>query len=214
MAPPYGHTEDGFETQFGTCHIGHFYLFQLLKSTLLKSSTSTFNSRVISVSSRGHRIGSVRLDSGFDWPDAGSYNRWLSYGQAKTANIWFANELDRRYGSKGLHGIPIHPGGASTGLRVNLTEEEKKAWDTPEIRAYMKNAEQGAATTVYAAVSAEWEGKGGRYLADCVEMKAFREELGNDPGFADDGYAKWAYDPEGEKKLWTESARLVGMADD
>ena len=78
----------------------------------------------------------------------------------------------------------------------------------------MKNAEQGAATTVYAAVSAEWEGKGGRYLADCVEMKAFREELGNDPGFADDGYAKWAYDPEGEKKLWTESARLVGMADD
>jgi len=126
------------------------------------------------------------------------------------ANIWFANEL------KGLHAIPLHPGGACTGLglNVNLTEEEKKAWDTPEIHAYMKSPEQGAATIVYAAVSEEWEGKSGRYLADCVEMKAFREELGSDPGFADDGYAKWAYDPEGEKKLWTESSRLVGMEDD
>ena len=78
----------------------------------------------------------------------------------------------------------------------------------------MKSAEQGAATIVYPAVSEEWEGKGGRNLADRVEMRAFREELGNDPGFADDGYAKWAYDLEGEKKLWTESSRLVGMEDD
>jgi len=94
MATPYSHTEDSFETQFSTCHISHFYLFQLLKSTLLKSSTLTFNLQVISISSRGHRIGSVHLDSGFDWPDVESYNQWLSYGQAKTANIWFANELD------------------------------------------------------------------------------------------------------------------------
>jgi len=110
--------------------------------------------------------------------------------------------------------IPLHPGRAHTGLRVNLTEEEKKAWDTPKIHAYMKSPEQGAATIVYAAVSEEWEGKDGRYLADCVEMKAFHEELGSDPGFADDGYAKWAYDLEGEKKLWTVSLRLVGMEDD
>ena len=158
MATPQGKTKDGFETQFGTNHIGHFYLFQLLKPTLLASSTPDFTSRVVSVSSFGHRGGPIRFhDYNFEKE---AYNPWVSYGQAKTANIYFANEIERRYGSKGLHATSLHPGGISTGLQVHVSSDMQAGWDSPEIRNYMKDTEQGAATSVYAALSEEWKNKG------------------------------------------------------
>lgn len=110
MASPEGQTQDGFETQFGTNHLGHFLLFQLLKPTLLASSTSDFNSRVVSLSSSGHRMSNIEPDN---YNLKGIYDPWKAYGQSKTANVLLANEITRRYGKKGLQGLSLHPGAIS-----------------------------------------------------------------------------------------------------
>lgn len=211
MATPEGKTKDGFETQFGTCHVGHFYLFQLLKDSLLKSATPEFPSRVVSVSSFGHRTGGIRFDD-YNFQGPGSYNKWISYGQAKTANIYFSNELERRYGSKHLHSTSLHPGGIWTGLQVHVQEDFKHHGDNPAVNNYMKSAAQGAATSVYAALSEEWKHKGGKYLSNCVEEKPFAKEEAMAVG--DDGYAVWAYDEDKEKRLWKDSLKMVGLEDD
>jgi NAD(P)-dependent dehydrogenase (short-subunit alcohol dehydrogenase family) len=209
MAVPEGKTKDGFEMQFGVNHISHFYLFQLLKSTLLASSTPAFPSRVVSVSSFGHRGGPVRFDD-YNF-EKEPYDPFASYGQSKTANVYLANEIERRYGSKGLHATSLHPGGIWTGLQDHLPD--MKAMDAdPKVKAYMKNTEQGAATTVYAALSEEWKNKGGRYLSDCIEQPPFSHE--DIMTIGDDGYAKWAYDAEAEGRLWRDSLKMVGMEDD
>jgi NAD(P)-dependent dehydrogenase (short-subunit alcohol dehydrogenase family) len=164
MACPQGKTKDGFEMQFGCNHLAHYLLFQLLKPTLIASSTSKFQSRVINVSSLGHRFSTVHPDDlNFE---AREYDKWAAYGQSKTANIWMANEIERRYASLGVHGLSLHPGVIiETNLLRHFDEEMKKGFESmakifPEIP---KSPEQGAATTVWAAVSPQWEGKGGRY---------------------------------------------------
>lgn len=211
MATPEGKTKDGFETQFGTNHVGHFYLFQLLKDTLLKSATPDSPSRVVSVTSFGHRAGQIRFDD-YNFSQPGSYNPWLSYGQAKTANIYLSNEIERRYGAKGVHSTSVHPGGINTGLQVHVGDPASIGWDTPEIQRCMKSAEQGAATSVYAALSEEWKRKGGRYLSNCVEEKPFTHDY---PAYVgDDGYETWAYNKENEKRLWKDSLKMVGLEDD
>lgn len=91
MACPEGQTKDGFETQFGTNHLAHFLLFQLLKPTLLSSSTPDFQSRVVSVSSSGHQASGICFDD-LDLKKQG-YNKWIAYGQSKTANIYMINEV-------------------------------------------------------------------------------------------------------------------------
>ena len=190
--------------------MGHFYLFQLLKPTLLASSTPDFPSRVVSVSSFGHRAGPVRFDD-YNF-EKEAYDPWKSYGQAKTANIYFANEIERRYGSKGLHATSLHPGGIATGLQVHVGMENIKS-DDPKVDNYMKDTAQGASTSVYAALSEEWKNKGGKYLSDCVEQAAFQHP--ENPMFVgDDGYEKWAYDEEAEKRLWKDSLKMVGLEDD
>lgn len=91
MACPEGQTKEGFETQFGTNHVAHFLLFQLLKPALLASSTPEFNSRLVSVSSSGHEYSGILFD---DLNlKKGGYNMWKAYGQSKTANIYLANEV-------------------------------------------------------------------------------------------------------------------------
>jgi NAD(P)-dependent dehydrogenase (short-subunit alcohol dehydrogenase family) len=152
-------TVDGFESQFGVNHLSHFLLFELLKPLLLASSTPEFNSRVVMVSSMGHRGSGIFVgDYGFEKEE---YNDWKGYGQSKTANIYMANEIEKRYGAKGLHANSLMPGGIMTGLQQHVPEDVKAGW-----RQFvgMKSAEQGAATTVLAAVGAEWEGVGGKYL--------------------------------------------------
>lgn len=211
MAAPEGKTKDGFETQFGTNHIGHFYLFQLLKDTILASSTAEFPSRVVSLSSVGHRFGTPRHHD-YNFTEPGSYDPWAAYGQSKTANIWFSNELERRYGSRGLHSTSVHPGGIVTGLYTHVSQEELAAVFTPALQLYNKNEGQGAATSVYAAVSPEWKDKGGRFLSDCVEQGPVE---GDPPlGEGGDGYKPWAYDEEGAKKLWVDSLKMVGLQDE
>ncbi|EMC97101.1 hypothetical protein BAUCODRAFT_23481 [Baudoinia panamericana UAMH 10762] len=212
MATPYGKTQDGFETQFGTNHIGHFYLFQLLKHALLDSSTPEFPSRVVSVSSMGHRCGEVRFDD-YNFEDPDTYEAWTAYGQAKTANIYFANEIERRYGARGLHATSLHPGGIATALQRHLDPELLKGWANDEITRYMKSPEQGAATTVYAALSKEWANKGGKYLSNCVEQPAFDAPDGP-LSLKSDGYERWAYDEEKASRLWRDSLRMVGLEDE
>lgn len=210
MATPFGKTIDGFETQFGTNHIGHFLLFQLLKPTLLKSATPEFPSRVVSVSSIGHRSGEIRFHD-FNFSEPNSYSPWSGYGQAKTANIYLANEIERRYGSQNLHATSLHPGGIATGLQVHVADMMKAMEGNKEVMKSLKSTDQGAATSVYAAVSKEWKEKGGRYLADCEEMGPV---VDRDMMAGDCGYAEWAYDEDKSKRLWVESLKMIGLEDD
>lgn len=209
MATPKGKTANGFETQFGTNHLAHFLLFQLLKSTLLASSTPNFNSRVVTLSSSGHRNSGILADDyNFEHTE---YIPWVAYGQSKTANIYMANEIDRRYGSQGLHALSLNPGGVLTGLQVHVSDAVMESWFTDgAIDVRFKNAAQGAATTVYAAISKDWEGKGGRYLEDCAESGPVQEPS----SILLPGYAPHAYDAEKEKKLWLDSLKMVGLEGD
>ncbi|KAL8994962.1 MAG: hypothetical protein Q9169_005203 [Polycauliona sp. 2 TL-2023] len=202
-------TADGFESQFGTNHLAHFLLFELLKPTLLASSTPEFNSRVINLSSSGHRAGPVQIGN-YSF-DNGKYSPWAAYGSSKTANIYMANEIERRYGTKGLHGLSVMPGGIRTGLQGHVPDSVKATWDEDlEVKNYMKSPAQGAATSVYAALSKEWEGRGGRYLEDCAESPPVAP-----PGGATAvGYAPHAYDVKPAKQLWADSCQMVGVADD
>lgn len=209
MATPEGRTVDGFETQFGTNHLGHFLLFTLLRDTLLASSTPQFNSRVVALTSVGHRAGGIQPDD-YNFEKT-PYDPWLAYGQAKTANIYMANEIERRYGARGLHGLSLHPGGIRTNLQQHVDDAVAADWNK-DMRIW-RSTEQGAATTVYAAVSKEWEGKGGRYLANCVEQGPM---VPGNPMVVlnEEGYAPWAYDVESARRLWRDSCRFVGVEDD
>jgi NAD(P)-dependent dehydrogenase (short-subunit alcohol dehydrogenase family) len=118
---PYALTEDGFEEQFGVNHLAHFLLFNLLKDVMIRSSTPTFNSRVVAVSSQAHTFSTVQFGNyNLDRPPQetvspitemeGDRNPMVLYGQSKTAIIWFANHVERLYGGQGLHGLSVHPG--------------------------------------------------------------------------------------------------------
>ncbi|KAH7140935.1 hypothetical protein EDB81DRAFT_900453 [Dactylonectria macrodidyma] len=201
MACPEGRTADGFETQFGTNHLGHFLLFYLLKDTLLASSTPEWNSRVVLLSSCAHQAGSVHLDN---LTLEGEYEPWKSYGQSKTANLWTAREIEKRFGGQGLHSWAVHPGSIATELQRHCSDEQKQQWaDNKELAKVWKSSEQGAATTVLAAVSPELEGKGGLYLEDTQVAKP--------PARGSTGVADWAYDEEGPGKLWEKSLELLRL---
>ncbi|KAF2875661.1 hypothetical protein BDV95DRAFT_562358 [Massariosphaeria phaeospora] len=207
MATPEGRTKDGWETQFGTNHLGHFLLFQLLKDALLASATAAYPSRFVSVTSTGHRFHSIKFD---DYNFAKTpYEAWTAYGQSKTANIYLANAIERHFAARHLHATSVHPGNImGTGLAQHLQPEVVAAMglETWEVKRTMKSAEQGAATQVFAAVGEEWRQKGGRYLQECTEEMRKVEGVG-----LEGGYASWAYDQEAEERLWRESFGMVGL---
>ncbi|KAK5137117.1 hypothetical protein LTR08_001126 [Meristemomyces frigidus] len=201
---PHAVTKDGYEKQFAVNHLAHFLLFNLLRPLLLRSSTPSLNSRVVCVSSVAHGFSTVQLGNyNLDKPPQeqydpmceleGDYNPMILYGQSKTANIWFANEIDRRYGGKGLHGLSIHPGTIVTA-----------GWKI------FKSVEQGAATQVLAAVGKDYEGKDGMYLDDC----GVGQPIPDDVQIGISGYRPWAYNPDGERRLWKDSLDMVGVKDD
>jgi NAD(P)-dependent dehydrogenase (short-subunit alcohol dehydrogenase family) len=206
MATPYGLTRDGYETQFATNYLSHFLLFQLLKPALLASSTPSYNSRVVMVSSESHRQGEVRFQ---DYNFTEGYHPMKAYGQSKTANIYMANTIDRRFGAEGLHALSLHPGAIRSGLTAHVRKLADPMWEIPSVKAREKSAAQGAATTVYAAISSDWEGSGGRFLSNCMEMGPFQGKEGI--AIMDEGYAAWAYDQQKEDKLWADSLKMVGL---
>ncbi|KAK6224572.1 WW domain-containing oxidoreductase [Colletotrichum tabaci] len=202
------YTKDGHELQFGTNHLSHFLFFELLKPALLAATTPEFHSRVIVVSSTAHLRNGINDSDDYNF-EKSEYTPWGAYAQSKTANIYMANELERRYGSQGLHGLSLHPGGIMTPLAKHLSKAELDSATTGgELYKEFKSPEQGAATTVLAAIGKEWEGKGGKYLAECAEAGPSKDE-GNPFG---SGYAKHTYDQEKEGRLWRDSLKLVGLA--
>jgi NAD(P)-dependent dehydrogenase (short-subunit alcohol dehydrogenase family) len=212
MAAPEGKTKDGFESQFGVNHLAHFLFFCLLKDTMLTSSTPEFNSRVVNVSSSGHRAGEVQFGN-YGFGD-GSYNPWKGYGQSKTANIYMANEIENRYGAKGLHGYSLNPGGIWTGLQKFVPAETLAQWKSrPGVDNFMKSSEQGAATSVLAAVGKEYEGKGRVYFEDCDLAGPHGDGKNGDDVDANSGYGEHAFDKEKEASLWEDSLKMVGLSE-
>ena len=201
-------TKDGLDMQFGVNHIAHFLLFQLLKDALLSSTTSSFMSRVVVVGSSAHRNSSIMFDDLN--MDKQPFNPFAAYGQSKTANAYMALELDRRYGRLGLRSTVVNPGGIPTNFSRNVDPKFiAVGLRSEEMMRSMKTIEQGAATTVWAAVSKEWEGKGGKYLEDVSIAKPIQ-----DPPQPLNGYLPYLYDVDAAKRLWTESLRIVGVKDD
>ncbi|KAH8800356.1 short-chain dehydrogenase/reductase-like protein [Xylogone sp. PMI_703] len=172
------------------------------------SSTPEFNSRVVILSSSNHGASEVNFENiNLD----GEYEPWKAYGQSKTANIWTANQIEHKYGTRGLHAFSLHPGIIMTELSRHVTSEQMSSWSKDKtILKLMKSAEQGAATTVWAAVTKELEGMGGKYLEECQIAKPYDVSSGQ----WGTGYAPWVYDRQKEARLWTVSLSLLGMAKD
>ncbi|KAL6228747.1 hypothetical protein BDW75DRAFT_250731 [Aspergillus navahoensis] len=204
MATPEGRTKDGFETQIGINYLGHFLLFLLLRPALLAAASQQANPRVIFLSSIDHRYSEVVFDS---ITLEGEYEKWKAYGQSKCALLWAANEIDRRYAPQGLRAFSVQPGGIQTGLLQYMSDDENNGLvSDPILGPQFKSPEQGAATTVWGAVSRALEGMGGKYLEDVQIAKQYDASEGQ---WAP-GYFSHAFSPEKEKKLWEVSLKLVG----
>ncbi|KAI5366335.1 Putative short-chain dehydrogenase/reductase SDR, NAD(P)-binding domain superfamily [Septoria linicola] len=208
MMCPESFTAEGHEMHMGSNHFGHFLLFQLLKDRLLSSATPDFSSRVVVVSSAGHRFSPIRFDD-MDFRRDG-YNPILAYGQSKTANIYMASSIERHYGHQNLHASSVHPGVIlDTDLpRYQTNDSLDGDFNLEEMRPLMKSVAQGAATQVWAATAKYLNDKGGCYLADCGECAPFRE--GDSVAAA--GYGPHAYDEQAEERLWQISYEAVGVS--
>jgi NAD(P)-dependent dehydrogenase (short-subunit alcohol dehydrogenase family) len=207
-AAPQGTTTDGFETHFGTNHVGHFLLTSLLLPALLAAAPS----RVVSLTSSGHRRSDIH------WEDINyqyrPYDKWQAYGQSKTANALFAAGFTQCYASQGVTANAVHPGGIlNTGLQKYLTMEEQRAlgWYDAEgnPNPLAKTVEQGAATTVWAAVGPELAGIGGLYLEDCHEAEIISPENANTANRYV-GYMPYARSPESAERLWCVTQEMIG----
>jgi NAD(P)-dependent dehydrogenase (short-subunit alcohol dehydrogenase family) len=203
MACPEGRTADGFETQFGTNHLGHFVLVNRLVPLLIAGAPS----RVVTVSSAGHRLGDVDLDDpNFD---GGGYVPFVAYGRSKTANILFAVELDRRLRHLGVRAAAVHPGGIDTELGRHLDDATKAFIEArrQENPGLGKTVAEGAATSLWAGVAADAGEVGGRYAEDC----AVSPVIDGDPDPAGpSGVRSYALDPDRAAALWARSESLVG----
>jgi NAD(P)-dependent dehydrogenase (short-subunit alcohol dehydrogenase family) len=199
MASPFMKTQDGFELQFGSNHLGHFLVTCLLAPALLKGVPS----RIVSVSSRGHRLSPVVFDD--IQFERRPYDKWRAYGQSKTANVLFTIALERRLGVHGVHANALHPGGILTELGRHLTEEDRTFLQKRTAGMRYKSVEEGAATQVFAATAPELEGRGGLYLEDCHVAAV------NDAPDALSGVMSYALDQENAERLWEVSEKLVGQ---
>uniref|UniRef100_A0A3Q1J6H1 Uncharacterized protein n=1 Tax=Anabas testudineus TaxID=64144 RepID=A0A3Q1J6H1_ANATE len=188
-------TEDGFETQLAVNHLSHFLLTNLLLP-MLKSSAP---SRVVNVSSIAHHGGRIDFDDLFF--SKKPYSRLEGYRQSKLANVLFTRELSRRLTGSGVSSFCLHPGI----IRTELVRHVMDWFPIPPLRALlrlpslllMKSPWQGCQTTVYCAVMPGLEERSGLYFSDCAEKEASAE----------------GRDDEVARRLWEESARLVGLKD-
>jgi NAD(P)-dependent dehydrogenase (short-subunit alcohol dehydrogenase family) len=209
MATPFGHTADGFETQFGTNHLGHFVFVNRIAPLMRPGS------RLVNLSSAGHRFSDVDLsDPNFETTP---YEPFVAYGRSKTANILFAAEFDRRHRGRGVRATAVHPGGIATELARHMPDGAMEAWlqQVQEQRAAageplfeFKSVPQGAATSVWAGVVASAEEVGGKYCEDChvSELIAADSQL----SVLAKGVRGYALDPENAKALWKKSEEMVG----
>ena len=197
MTTPYSLTEDGFELQMATNHYAHFVLFHELKSLLLKGASPEHPSRVVNLTSLAHRFSGIRFDD-MAFSGGSTYSKWISYGQSKTANIYMANSINRRFGSQNIVGLSVHPGVIETPLMRHMDKDDYDVLAKGTSHIARKNVGQGAATTVWAAISSRFDDveRGGQYLAEAGECPAV---------------AAWTYDEEAEEKFWELSCEAVGV---
>ena len=202
MACPETRVGPGWEAQFATNHLGHFALTNLLWPALKGGA------RVVSVSSAGHHLSAIRWD---DVQFEHGYDKWLAYGQAKTANALFAVHLDRLGRSAGVRTFSLHPGKIFTPLQRHLTQREMigAGWidesGAPADPTF-KTPEQGAATAVWAATSPQLDGLGGLYCEDCDVAGLAESDDGSTVGVR-----HYAVDPDQAARLWRLSAELTGV---
>jgi NAD(P)-dependent dehydrogenase (short-subunit alcohol dehydrogenase family) len=196
MACPLERTAQGCELQFGTNHIGHFLWTCLLVSALKKAPAA----RVVNLSSAGHKYSEVNFDDPHF--EQRPYDKWVSYGQAKTANMLFSVGLAKR----GIVSNAVHPGAIVTNLGRHMTKDDYAQFSSQasESRFVYKSVEQGAATSVWAATSPALVGKGGLYLEDCQVGRPAVDEA---PTF---GYMDYGLDEVAAEQLWQLSENIVG----
>ena len=206
MACPQMLTDNGWDLQFAVNHIGHFILTKGLLPSLLQSNES----RVVTLSSTGHKLSGIRWD---DIHFENDYDKWQSYGQSKTAASLLAIELDSRMKNEGIRALSVHPGGIFTPLQRHLQKEEMIAlgWlnedgELSEMAAAgFKSATQGASTTLWCATNPMLSDIGGVYCENCDV--AAREDDGPNARYV--GVADWAIDTEEANKLWEETERTL-----
>jgi len=208
MATPFGHTADGFETQFGTNHLGHFVFVNRIASLIREGG------RLINLASSGHRFANVDLEDPYF--ERTPYEPFVAYGRSKTANILFAVEFDRRHRERGVRAAAVHPGGIHTELARHMEPGQLQAMVdqiTKQVAAegqvfQFKTVPQGAATSVWAAILAPAEEVGGQYCENCHVGKIVADDV---PISAiSEGVRAYALAPENAKALWKKSEELVG----
>ncbi|MEU3643185.1 SDR family NAD(P)-dependent oxidoreductase [Lentzea sp. NPDC034063] len=198
MAVPERYTDQGWEWQFATNHLGHFALATGLHPALKAAN----DARIVVVSSTGHMLSPVVFDDvnyGFR-----TYDAWTAYGQSKTANVLFAVEATRRWAGDGITANALMPGAIFTNLSAHLGIKESDV-DLSTI----KTPEQGAATSVLLATSPLLEGIGGRYFDDCNETPTVDRRDEAPPLH---GVARYALDQDNAARLWTYSETLLAKA--
>jgi NAD(P)-dependent dehydrogenase (short-subunit alcohol dehydrogenase family) len=209
MATPFGHTADGFETQFGTNHLGHFVFVNRIAPLIRDGG------RLINLSSSGHRFSNVDLDDpNFERTP---YEPFVSYGRSKTANILFAVAFDRRHRERGVRAAAVHPGGIQTELgrymdpshleaMVNQLNQQLAAEGKGPFQ--FKTIPQGAATSVWAGVVASADEIGGGYCENCHVGKIVSDDV--TISAISEGVRGYALDPNNAEALWKKSEELVG----
>jgi NAD(P)-dependent dehydrogenase (short-subunit alcohol dehydrogenase family) len=196
MASPLTRVARNIESQFATNHIGHFELTLRLWPALRKARAP----RIVSLTSVGHRRAPVDFD---DWNfERKPYDRWGAYGQSKSANALFAIAANAR----GVKSFAVHPGGILTGLGKFMTPEETESL-VARARNMMKTVEQGAATTVWCAVSGQLDALGGVYCENCNVAEPVPADSQETRGVR-----PWAMDPALAARLWTLSERITGLS--
>jgi len=209
MATPFGHTADGFETQFGTNHLGHFVFVNRI-APLLRSG-----GRLVNLSSAGHRYGNVDLDDpNFERTE---YEPFVAYGRSKTANILFSVAFDKRHRDRGVRAAAVHPGGIRTELGrytdearlKNLIEQINQQLASEGKPPFQwKTVPQGAATSVWTAVVASADEIGARYCENCHVSNVVPDST--PITVVSEGVRAYALDPTNAEALWKKSEEMVG----
>ena len=211
MATPFGHTADGFETQFGTNHLGHFVLVNRI-APLLRAG-----GRLVNLSSAGHRFANVDIEDPNFEPTP--YDPFVAYGRSKTANILFAVAFDRRHRARGIRAAAVHPGGIHTELGRHLdpshaqtmVEQINKQLAVEGKPPYQwKTIPQGAATSVWTAVVATPDEVGGRYCENCHVGRVVADNV--TISVVSEGVRGYALDPNNAEALWNKSEQMVRTA--
>jgi NAD(P)-dependent dehydrogenase (short-subunit alcohol dehydrogenase family) len=209
MATPFGHTADGFETQFGTNHLGHFVFVNRIAPLVRKGG------RIVSLSSSGHRFSNVDMnDPNFERTP---YEPFVAYGRSKTANILFAVAFDQRHKGRGVRATAVHPGGIQTELSRHMGQEQLLAM-VDQINQQLasegnepfqfKTVPQGAATSVWAAVVAPAEDIGGHYCENCHVSQVISDDAAITR--VSEGVRGYALDKNAAEAFWKKSEQMVG----